>query len=85
MKDDLKIAREKRAEKEDRFEALVKLASGRELTKEEKAEMTSLEAELQTIETEIKNLEAIEARKAKIAARKIADEAGAQADQDSNR
>lgn len=77
MKDELKLKREQRAAKEDRFEALVKKSEAGTLTADEKTELNAIEKELDVLDEEIKNLEAREGRARKIAERKLKAEARA--------
>jgi HK97 family phage major capsid protein len=71
MKDRLKIKREERVSKQDRYEALVKLAEGRELTKEEKIEEETLTSELTEIDKDIERYERMEKSSANRAKEKI--------------
>jgi HK97 family phage major capsid protein len=66
----LKLKNEERADKLNKFEALVQAADGRELTAEETEQLSALEGEIQALDAEIKKLDAIEARKKAIVAGK---------------
>jgi HK97 family phage major capsid protein len=69
--DKLKLKKEDRVSKIEKYEALIKLAEGRELTAEEKALEVSLNKEIDALDGEIEQLERIEANKKKFAENKI--------------
>jgi len=68
----LKKAKEDRADKLNAFEALTKLAEGRELTDEETNQLSALNDEIEVLDKEIKKLEGIEATNKRIVAERVA-------------
>lgn len=78
--DKLKAKREERADKEQKFEALVEAAKSRALTTEEETLLDTLEKDMQKLDTEIKSLEDREKRAQVIAAKKAAAGVGAPQD-----
>lgn len=78
--DKLKSKLEDRADKQNKFDALVEAAKTRVLTEAEEAQVSTLNDELEVLEAEIVKLEKIEARKKKSAAEKSAAAVGAPQD-----
>src|SRR5688572_11171514 len=81
----LKLLLDQRADKENAFEALVKLANGRELTEAETKQLSDLEAEIEELDKQIEPLRKIEARTKKLAAAKAAAGVGAPQDDESEK
>ena len=75
--DKLKSKLEDRADKQNKFDALVEAAKSRVLAEAEETQLTTYNDELEALEAEIKKLEAIENRKKKSAAEKAASALGA--------
>jgi HK97 family phage major capsid protein len=78
--DKLKSKLEDRADKQNKFDALVEAAKSRVLTEAEEAQLTTYNDELEALEAEIVKLEKIEARKKKSAAEKARNAVGAPQD-----
>lgn len=78
--DKLKSKLEDRADKQNKFDALVEAAKTRVLTEAEEAQVSTLNDELEVLEAEIVKLEKIEARKKKSAAEKARNGVGAPQD-----
>jgi HK97 family phage major capsid protein len=78
--DKLKSKLEDRADKQNKFDALVEAAKSKPLTEAEETQLSTLNDELEALETEIAKLEKIEARKKKSAAEKAAAAYGIQQD-----
>ena len=78
--DKLKSKLEDRADKQNKFDALVEAAKSRVLTEAEETQLSTYNDELEVLEAEIKKLEAIENRKKKSAAEKAAAGVGAPQD-----
>lgn len=71
MKDNLKLKKEDRAEKELEFEALVKKAETSALSDAEVKQLSTLKEEIETLDEEIEELQGIEETAKKIAKKKI--------------
>lgn len=84
MKDKLKIKREERGEKENKYEALVSLAEGRDLTKEEAAQEEILSSEIDALDKEIAQLERMDKASAAAAKKKLQNESRATGDPQDN-
>ena len=78
--DKLKSKLEDRADKQNKFDALVEAAKTKPLTEEEEAQLSTYNDELEALEMEISKLEKIEARKKKSAAEKARNAVGAPQD-----
>lgn len=76
----LKLLLDQRADKENAFEALVKLAEGRDMTDAEVKQLDDLEKEIENLDKQIEPLRKIEARTKKLAAAKAASAVGAPQD-----
>lgn len=80
MKDKLKIKLEDRADKSNRFDALVEASKSRSLTEAEQTELETLSDDLEKLDVEVKKLQAIEDRAKRNAAAKAAAAVGAPQD-----
>lgn len=78
--DKLKSKLEDRADKQNKFDALVEAAKSKPLTEAEEAQLSTLNDELEALEAEISKLQKIEARSNKSAAEKAAAAVGAPQD-----
>jgi HK97 family phage major capsid protein len=78
--DKLKSKLEDRADKQNKFDALVEAAKSRVLTEAEETQLSTFNDELEVLEADIKKLEAIEVRKKKSAIEKARNAVGAPQD-----